>query len=93
MRTGMSAEAGFDVEKTTGKYKAYYLPPGCKGCCWCGLPVKGNGSCPSCAKEKDALDMSVTEKEAKLQEIQQLPSVIEFVGQTYVMPGTLARLW
>jgi len=72
MRTGMSAEAGFDVEKTTGKYKAYYLPPGCKGCCWCGLPVKGNGSCPSCAKEKDALDMSVTEKEAKLQEIQQL---------------------
>ena len=28
-----------------------------------------------------------------MQEIQQLPSVIEFVGQTYVMPGTLARLW
>ena len=28
-----------------------------------------------------------------LQEIQQLPLVIEFVGQTYVMPGTLARLW
>jgi hypothetical protein len=28
-----------------------------------------------------------------MEEIALLPSVIEFVGQTYVMPGTLARLW
>ena len=28
-----------------------------------------------------------------MQEIVQLPKVIQFVGQTYVMPGTLSRLW
>jgi hypothetical protein len=26
-------------------------------------------------------------------EILQLPRCIEFIGQTYVMPGTLSRLW
>jgi hypothetical protein len=28
-----------------------------------------------------------------MSEIQQLPHCIEFIGQTYVMPGTLTRLW
>lgn len=28
-----------------------------------------------------------------MREISKLPSVIEFLGQTYVMPGTLSRLW
>ena len=28
-----------------------------------------------------------------MEEIKQLPRCIEYIGQTYVMPGTLSRLW
>jgi hypothetical protein len=32
-------------------------------------------------------------KKGDMEEIKQIPSVIEFAGQTYCMPGTLKRLW
>ena len=32
-------------------------------------------------------------KRGSMDEIMQLPTVIEFIGQTLVMPGTLKRIW
>jgi hypothetical protein len=39
-----------------------------------------------------ACDQQAT-RDGDMSEIQQLPSVIRYLGQTYVMPGTLSRLW